>query len=194
MSKYKDTIEAYVNTLEDDNYKKVINSILDEAFYNASGSGRDCHHHYGGEGLSKHSCEVMAYACAINTQSNYMFGNKAIKREMIVAAALFHDIGKTLDYGLQMDLDGQLKWAKREHCRKIGHISAGYRIWMEKSAGLIAEEERVEIAHAILAHHGAREYGSPIAPATSLAWLIHCCDMMSARLDEAEKGLDRFKI
>jgi 23S rRNA maturation-related 3'-5' exoribonuclease YhaM len=43
------------------------------------------------------------------------------------------------------------------------------------------------ITHNILSHHGMREWGSPVAPATKEAWILHLCDNMSARLDDCNK-------
>jgi 3'-5' exoribonuclease len=42
------------------------------------------------------------------------------------------------------------------------------------------------VLHAILAHHGSREWGSPVVPLTKLAWMLHLCDGISARMDDAE--------
>jgi len=43
-----------------------------------------------------------------------------------------------------------------------------------------------KVLHAILAHHGCREAGSPVAPKTREAWLVHFCDGISARMDDAD--------
>jgi 3'-5' exoribonuclease len=33
----------------------------------------------------------------------------------------------------------------------------------------------------MLAHHGRKEWGSPVEPATNEAWILHAADMMSSR-------------
>jgi 23S rRNA maturation-related 3'-5' exoribonuclease YhaM len=43
------------------------------------------------------------------------------------------------------------------------------------------------IIHNILSHHGKREYGSPVSPATKEAWILHQADNLSARLDDCDK-------
>ena len=43
-------------------------------------------------------------------------------------------------------------------------------------------DEHDEVLHAILSHHGRREYGSPVSPSTRIAWLLHLCDSISARM------------
>jgi 23S rRNA maturation-related 3'-5' exoribonuclease YhaM len=40
------------------------------------------------------------------------------------------------------------------------------------------------VLHAIIAHHAWREWGSPCTPDTRLAWLLHLCDSLSARLND----------
>jgi 23S rRNA maturation-related 3'-5' exoribonuclease YhaM len=49
------------------------------------------------------------------------------------------------------------------------------------------QSEIDEVTHAILSHHGQREWGSPVRPATKLAWILHTCDMMSARVNDCDK-------
>jgi 3'-5' exoribonuclease len=43
-----------------------------------------------------------------------------------------------------------------------------------------------EVLHAILSHHGMRQWGSPVAPKSRLAWLLHLADSMSARMADAD--------
>jgi 23S rRNA maturation-related 3'-5' exoribonuclease YhaM len=44
-----------------------------------------------------------------------------------------------------------------------------------------------EVLHAILAHHGFQEFGSPVQPNSKVAWLLHLCDSISARMDDVDK-------
>jgi 3'-5' exoribonuclease len=43
------------------------------------------------------------------------------------------------------------------------------------------------VLHDILAHHGKREFGSPVAPRTRAAYLVHLCDSISARMNDCER-------
>ena len=43
-----------------------------------------------------------------------------------------------------------------------------------------------DVLHVILSHHGNRLAGSPVAPKTREAWIIHLCDGISARLYDAD--------
>jgi 23S rRNA maturation-related 3'-5' exoribonuclease YhaM len=51
---------------------------------------------------------------------------------------------------------------------------------------IIYDKYHERVCHAILAHHGTREWGSPIAPLSRVAWLVHLCDNLSARMYDAE--------
>jgi 23S rRNA maturation-related 3'-5' exoribonuclease YhaM len=40
-----------------------------------------------------------------------------------------------------------------------------------------------------MAHHGRREWGSPVSPATPTAQLLHQSDMTSARMNDIVRGV-----
>ena len=50
-----------------------------------------------------------------------------------------------------------------------------------------------EVLHCILSHHGQRAWGSPVAPKSIEAWILHLCDGLSARADDY-KTLDLFSV
>lgn len=93
---------------------------------------------------------------------NYFADNYPIlNRDLLVAAAMFHDIGKLSELSTFPENDytdaGQL----------LGHIMIG--------AGVVGDRIREipdfpvklgnELKHCILAHHGELEFGSPKKPA-----------------------------
>jgi hypothetical protein len=45
----------------------------------------------------------------------------------------------------------------------------------------IPEPKRSAIVHCMLAHHGRKEWSSPVEPATNEAWILHAADMTSSR-------------
>jgi 23S rRNA maturation-related 3'-5' exoribonuclease YhaM len=71
------------------------------------------------------------------------------------------------------------------HKKRIHHITRSALIW-----GEIAKDNRYkdidEVLHAILAHHGNKEFGSPVSPQTKLAWMLHLCDGISARMNDCK--------
>lgn len=156
--------------------KKLLESLFveDEEFVKAfrqSSAAKTVHHGFIG-GLLEHTLSVTKmcdYYC-----SNYPL----LKRDLLLTAALCHDIGKTKELSLfpQNDYtdDGQL----------LGHIVMGYEMVSEKikdisgfPAGLAGE-----LKHCILAHHGELEYGSPKKPALLEATALNLADNADAKL------------
>jgi 3'-5' exoribonuclease len=168
-----------------------------------SGASKPFQHHYGTGGLCKHVAEVVRL-CFLN---NDALGKPVDERQLFLAA-LFHDVGKMWDYESVTKLDEEgnqyTTWQGASHKRHVHHISRSALVWQScvdhlpatfpKNDYFYLTPQYVdEVLHAILSHHGQREYGSPVAPNTKLAWMVHLCDGISARMDDAEKW-DHIKV
>jgi 3'-5' exoribonuclease len=137
----------------------------------------NAHHQYKG-GLLEHTYEVIKL-CELNL--NFLTGH-VVNRQHLFLAGLFHDYGKLWD---QTCLNGE--WVKTKHCREVHHISRSAIEWTRAADKHgIDEMAHYDVLHAILAHHGQREWGSPVAPKSRLAWLLHISDQMSARMNDAD--------
>lgn len=153
--------------------------LNDEKFPLWSGSSKENQHHYGDGGLIRHTLEVAELSGQANCYLKYPVDAKSL-----FLACLFHDCGKMWDY--EKDANG--KWGASIHKRRIHHISRSAIVWSNAVYQFpIYRDIENDVLHAILAHHGQREYGSPVAPNTKLAWLLHLNDSISARIDDAEK-------
>jgi 3'-5' exoribonuclease len=137
-------------------------------------------------GLLEHSLGVAQGVSAISATF------AGIDRDVAVAGALLHDIGKLEAYGVH-DEGGQaieLTDIGRLH----GEIALGYylvRREVDQIEGFPAELAR-EVLHIILSHHGSLEHGSPVVPCTREATLVHMIDNLGGRLgsfDRLEKKL-----
>ncbi len=112
-----------------------------------------------------------------------------IDRDVAVAGALLHDIGK-----LEAYTDDPLAIDLTDAGRLQGEIPLGYyrvRRAIEDIDGFPPDRAQA-VLHVILAHHGALEHGSPVLPATREATLVHMIDNLGGRLgsfDRLEKGL-----
>lgn len=158
-----------------------------------SGSGKPIHHHYGDGGLLKHTHEVFTYCEVISAQHNAdCIGNTRINHRELFISVIWHDYGKLWDY--QKKNSGE--WGKYDnHARRIHHISRSALEWQKTATqlpwmddgGVFMGISIDNITHNILAHHGMREFGSPVAPATREAWVLHLADNLSARLDDCDK-------
>lgn len=140
-------------------------------------------HHYGFGGLRDHTIEVIQLCLS----SNFTLGSPCDRAELFLAA-LWHDYGKIWDYkDFQYVGDPRVTWGNTDHKHKIHHV---VRSVLEFQAEVVAQGhlglDIDEIVHSMLSHHGLRENGSPVTPQTPMAWILHTCDMMSARVYETK--------
>lgn len=135
------------------------------------------HHAYPG-GLLNHTHQMLRMFEGLYPCLPY-----EVKVEHCIIAILFHDCGKTNEYNRQGESlpDRYL----------LGHIYIGAH-WLHnilKSKG-IDDEETKRIVHCVLAHHGTREFGSPVVPCTQEAIVVSHIDDLSAKTDTWEGSGD----
>ena len=101
-----------------------------------------------------------------------------------MAAAILHDIGKLreLDYHpveAKYTKEGQL----------IGHVMIGRDLVRDAARKIegFPLETLLLLEHAILAHHGKREFGAPIVPLTLEALLVSYVDDLDAKMNIAAR-------
>jgi 3'-5' exoribonuclease len=107
-----------------------------------------------------------------------------VDRDIAIAGALLHDIGKTMAYN-----DDPLAIDLTDAGRLQGEIPLGYYL-------VRREVERIEgfdpdlaqaIFHIVLSHHGTLENGSPVLPATREATLVHAIDNLGGKLGSFDR-------
>lgn len=181
--------KLYEISLKFPKYQKVSGFVLGDCRFPVwSGSSKPEQHHYGKGGLAQHTLEVVEL-CFLNN-SYFNSQNKGVDEGTLFLAALFHDAGKMDDYAPEDTLYNN--WTGTNHKRRIHHITRSALIWNEASKHIDfkstpkGQEIIDDVLHAILSHHGKREYGSPVAPDTKMAWILHLSDAMSARVYDCE--------
>ena len=159
--------------------------IYADGFFGWSGSSSPENHHYGDGGLAKHTVEVVRL-CESTVKT---LNHNDVDMPALLTAALWHDYGKMWDYE---KVEGV--WRGSPHKRLIHHIPRSAIEW-EKYAnsepGDLKDSFIDKVTHCILSHHGRRDWGSPIAPCSKEAWILHLCDNLSARMDDWK--FDRLK-
>lgn len=113
--------------------------------------------------------------------------------DLLVAGVIFHDLGKLWENDTGEKGFGSVPSRKGE---LLGHISLGIEVanslWREGEAAEgkgwsdlkpASEELRDHLLHLIASHHGTREFGSPVAPKTPEAFLLHHIDNMDAKIE-----------
>lgn len=181
------TLQIYAASISEETLNNITKFLDDYPFFaECSGSSKEHQHHYGDGGLAKHTREVIEIA-VMNAKYVVALGKHHFSALEVFYSAFFHDVGKMYDYA---KVDG--KWVGTEHKRRIHHIARSALIWQKFAESINATPELTDnVLHAILAHHGQREWGSPVAPKTALAWLLHLSDGISARMDDCDKW-DRY--
>lgn len=129
-------------------------------------------------GLLEHTLSV---AQAVSAAANFFPG---IDREVAVAGALLHDIGKTEAYN-----DDALAIDLTDRGRLQGEIPLGYYLVRRKIEALPDFDPGLaqSVLHIILSHHGKLEHGSPVAPATREAVLVHMIDNLGGSLGSFDR-------
>lgn len=150
--------------------KMCLNVLSSEKF--AKGYGSSTKHHNWEGGLVVHTAEVMNNALLM-AESNSL----DVCTDELITAIVYHDYAKILDYELK---DGKIVYT--DHCNKIRHVTKSYGWFMQDCVDYeIPVELQDKIGHIILAHHGRLEWGSPVEPQTTEAYIIHFADMLSAK-------------
>lgn len=135
-------------------------------------AAKTVHHGFIG-GLLEHTLGVVRLC------DHYASIYPILKRDLLITAALCHDIGKTKELSSfpvnDYTDDGQL----------LGHIIIGVEM-IHDCIREIPDFPPVlasELKHCILAHHGELEYGSPKKPALAEAVALHLADNTDARME-----------
>ncbi len=141
-------------------------------------AAKSVHHGFVG-GLTEHTLNV--------TRTCYFFCKQypMLNRDLLLAAAMFHDIGKLKELAPfpanDYTDDGQL----------IGHIVLGAMEVREHIAAIPGFPEQLasELIHCILAHHGELEFGSPKKPALAEAIALSFADNVDAKMETMKEAL-----
>lgn len=153
--------------------------LEDPAFCAASGSSTSTHEHHCGEGaLLVHTAEVVSNAVAA-ALAPLLKPKPSLS--ILVTAGLFHDVEKRRDYQKVVTPEGTTKWTKTEFGKRIYHVAGSYATWITLATKHGCSQGFIDaVGHCILAHHGRKEFGSPVEPQTIEAMLLHQADMLSA--------------
>lgn len=174
---------SFVNSVKNPYLSRLLHSFFDDANFAKAfkfhSAAKSVHHGFVG-GLLEHTVSVTRN-CDYFAQ-NYPFLN----RDMLLTAAMFHDIGKLKELSTFPENDytdaGQL----------LGHIIIGTEWIGEKIREIDGFPEVLanELKHCILAHHGELEYGSPKKPALVEALALSFADNLDAKMETVRELLN----
>jgi 3'-5' exoribonuclease len=98
-------------------------------------------------------------------------------KALVLTGALLHDIGKL------EELEEQIGGGFTVTGNMFGHIILGVQLVHERATHITELDDATcqDLLHIILAHHGTKEYGSPVCPVTIEALIVHLADMAEAK-------------
>lgn len=177
---------GYIGTIKDDTVRVICESIVKDSVLSErlkiAPAGIKAHHAYPG-GLLEHIVSLMRLgeACA----SLY----PELDRDLLIAAALVHDLGKTEELAFENELTysdpGQL----------LGHLVQGVvlleriAVDLRKDGVELDGNKLLRLEHIVVSHHGSLEHGSPKVPMTMEALAFHYLDEMDAKLNAAKEQI-----
>ncbi len=180
---YKE-LTGIIGTIKNTYLKQLLESffVKDETFkkqFCNSSAAKAVHHGFVG-GLLEHTLSVTKLC------DYYCSAYPILKRDLLLTAAMCHDIGKVKEISPFPENDytddGQL----------LGHIVMGAQMVAERAAGIAGFPHALltQVQHCILAHHGKLEYGSPKVPALIEAVALNYADDTDAKLETFKEILD----
>lgn len=169
-------LKGYMDSVKSPYLRAVLTYFFaDETFvarFKKQSAAKSVHHGFMG-GLLEHTLGVTKN-CAFFADTYPL-----LHRDLLLTAAICHDIGKTKELSLFPENDytddGQL----------LGHIMIGAQMIAEAIAQIPNFPHKLsnELIHCILAHHGEYEFGSPKKPALAEAVALNFADNIDAKME-----------
>lgn len=217
MDEAQDTIQRALSIISESIYKDLVYNILIDNWQNfclwTAASGM--HHNILG-GLLVHTAEVIDQCDILAEYWENKYGPNFINKPLLISGALLHDIAKTEE----LDVDttsGSTAYSKASAlethitmCVSMIDIEAfklklGYQTYtineineqepVKTQEQLDYEHEAVALLkHIILAHHGQKEWGSPIDMNIPEAYILNRADEISAEMYRYNKNFNSMEV
>ncbi|HET9552138.1 MAG TPA: HD domain-containing protein [Anaeromyxobacteraceae bacterium] len=164
-----------VEAVVDPHVKGLIAAFLgDDDFahrFRRAAAAKTVHHAYPG-GLLEHTVSTIKLAHRLADQY------PQVDRDLLVAGAFFHDIGKVRELTTERSAE------YTDEGKLVGHLVMTAQ-WIHDKARRAGVPRDLEhhVVHLVLAHHGKQEYGSPKEPLTLEALLTHYLDEIDSRVN-----------
>ena len=174
-----------IKSIENSHINQLLTNIFVENMqiktaFLCNSAARSMHHAYMG-GLCEHTLAV-AQICDF-LAPRYKFVN----RDLLICAALLHDIGKIFELSDFPEND------YTDDGKLLGHIIMGVELIGTEAAKIegFPHELKSLLQHCLLSHHGKHEFGSPILPKTMEAMLLSYADITDAHTKMLEEALEK---
>lgn len=179
---YKELL-GYGRTIKNPYLSQLVLGFFENAkfarMFSFHSAAKSVHHGFVG-GLLEHTLSVTKMC------DYYASYYPQLNRDLLLTAAMFHDIGKLKELSTFPENDytddGQL----------LGHIVIGTEMLGDKIRTIpgFPPKLALELKHCILAHHGELEYGSPKKPALLEALALNFADNTDAKMETMIEALN----
>jgi len=175
-------LQELASSLKRGSLKRLMRQILGDSQlmdrFKIAPAAKSMHHAYLG-GLLEHSVAVAELTSDLSGLYQYL------DRDLLVAGAILHDIGKIDEYVYDLSIDYSISG------RLLGHMVLGVQILGEKIRALrsFPTEDALLIEHLILSHHGDTELGAVKLPMTREAFVLHFADDLDAKMNSLTRIL-----
>lgn len=204
MKEAHETINRTLAVIGESDYKDLVYPILVdywESFYVwTAASGM--HHNILG-GLLVHTAEVIDQCDVMADYWNNKYGPEFINKPLLLSAAMLHDICKVDELDVDktsgstsysthsslsthiMDIISKVDIQAYKMCygRQYETNELSETFSLKSDEQIAIEKENLDLLkHCLAAHHGKKEYGSPIEPSIPEAYILNSVDEMSAEM------------
>lgn len=180
---YKDLL-GIIGSISNHYLKQLLEDffVKDEAFiksFKFTSAAKSVHHGFVG-GLLEHTLSVTRTCEYIS--KNY----PVVKRDLLLTAAICHDIGKVKEFSPFPIND------YTDEGNLLGHIVMGSEMIGNACQNIDGFPKSLEneLKHCILAHHGKLEFGSPKKPSIIEAVALNYADDLDAKMETFKEALE----
>lgn len=179
-------IMKLVDSCQNEELRGILTDIFEEYGdeFKKHSAALKVHHAFVG-GLLQHTF------CVATAASRLCSVYPGADRDVVVTAALLHDIGK-LD---ELSKFPTLEYTRLGNC--VGHTTLSVML-VSKYIGRITDSLVMDkLLNCIASHHGRLEWGAPAVPACVEACIVHVSDLLDSRVEiimEASENLETGKM
>lgn len=176
-----DELAGHVKSITEEPLKQLVLAIFEkfgDTLRTHPAASRN--HHAYRSGYLEHTLSVVRTAVylADKYRDYYTEMTPELSKDLVIAGAVLHDVGKV--YELSATPSGGKYTAAG---KLVGHILLGRDIVRDTAVGIegLSPETLLRLEHIIISHQNLPEWGSPIAPHTPEALLVHYADEIDAK-------------
>ncbi|SHI73243.1 metal dependent phosphohydrolase [Malonomonas rubra DSM 5091] len=177
-------LDELLDSLVDPHIEALLRSFFDDPEfyprYSQAPAAKGMHHVYLG-GLLEHSLAVSALA------SDMAKRYPQVNRDLLIAGALLHDVGKVEELSYQRSFD------YTDEGKLLGHIIIGVQMVEDRVRRIdgFPPKLAVLLKHLLLSHHGQYEFGSPKRPKFIEAVVLSFIDDLDSKINGIQAHIDK---